>query len=342
MSNAQLKLDEHRLGPLDEGVQRAFLSAGPGVIRVENRARECFASDAPVLTEISDYLLSLGGKRIRPVLAVLSARLFGMNPVSDQLIDAATGIELIHMATLLHDDIIDEAPTRRHKTSAFKKYGLTPTLLSGDFLLVKAFGLCSKLDPYVVQKTERACVELTEGEVLEGTVDVRNPQSLDDYLDIIGKKTASLFALACAVGGFHAGADPEERDTLERFGRYAGIAFQMVDDILDVVAEEDLLGKPSGTDLRQRTPSLVNILWLELDEHGALDFFNREHITIEEARAAAKRLRSHPVINECRSIAKNYAAKANAELRSLKNAKLDSNIRDQLYAIVEYTLHRCL
>ncbi|MCB0360435.1 MAG: polyprenyl synthetase family protein, partial [Bdellovibrionales bacterium] len=226
--------------------------------------------------------------------------------------------------------------------SAFKRFGLTPSLLAGDFLLVRAFGLCAQLDSFVITQTEAACVELTEGEVLEGVIDLDSPPSLDDYITVVSKKTASLFRLACAVGAHLSQPDAEVTEALGNFGRLAGIAFQMVDDILDVTADEDLLGKPSGTDLRQKTPSLVNVLWLESGDSRAGEFFRRQSITLEQSQEARKLVLRSAVVDEARAYARSYASHAHAELQRLPSALIDEATRNQLHAIVEYTLDRCL
>ena len=333
---------QQRLGLLGNAIRETFLSASTPLKLIEARITDCLESEASQLTEISSYLLHLGGKRVRPLLTTLSAQLFGMQQPSEQLIDAAAGIEMIHMATLLHDDIIDRSPTRRSKPSAYQKYGVPETLLTGDFLLVKAFGLCAKLDAFVVRETERACIELTEGEIFEGKITPNRQIDFEDYLTIIGKKTAALFWLSSGVGAHLSGADTQNVQRMQQFGYHAGLAFQMVDDILDVVAEEDLLGKPSGTDLRQKTPSLVNYLWLSSGDDTARALFETAQPTEEQCEQALAILRDSPVIEEARQIAKKYAAKANANLSELPTDLVDAKVKNRLLALVEYTLERCL
>lgn len=329
-------------GPLKLAVMSAFASGSEVLALAENRILSRLASDAELLRTIPQYLLEQGGKRIRPLLAALSYRALSSSAPSDDLVDVAAGIELIHMATLLHDDIIDQSPTRRHQASAFRRFGLTPSLLAGDFLLVRAFGLCARLDPFIVAATERACVELTEGELLEGTLDGESVRSIEDYVDIVGKKTAALFALACESGAFLARSSAETVEHMRRFGYFAGVAFQMVDDILDVTADEDLLGKPAGTDLRQKTPSLVNILWLAAGDDEARSFFSMETISAELSKEMAAKLRDSVIVEQCRERAKEYAARAEAELSAIRKDVVNTDVCDQLSAIVEYTLERCL
>ena len=321
-------------------VSSLFADSSLGLAQVEQRIKQTLKSDATQLTEISEYLLGLGGKRIRPIFALSSASLFGMIEPSQQLVDASSGIELIHMATLLHDDIIDDSPIRRHQISPFKKYGLAPSLLTGDFLLARAFGLCSKLDRFIIEHTEQACVELTEGELLEGTLDPTTGKSFEDYLTVIEKKTASLFLLASAVGAHVAGAEQDSVNRLTKFGRLAGVAFQMVDDILDVVADEDLLGKPTGTDLRQKTPSLVNCLWLDSKDPVGLEFFENPLPTSEQALVAAKYLRNSTIVSKARKIATDYSNLAKQQLQDIDDKKLNPVVRDNLITLLDYTLLR--
>jgi len=328
-------------GGLKAKMLKLFSDSEPGLKAVENRMRLCFSSESKLLSEISTYLLELGGKRVRPILALSTARLFGMLKPSQALIDAAAGIEMIHMATLLHDDIIDESPIRRHKVSPFKRYGTAPTLLAGDFLLARAFGLCAHLDQFVIEGTERACIELTEGEILEGTLAPDEVPSLEKYITVVERKTASLFLLAASVGPHLAGASAADVERMKCFGRDAGIAFQMVDDILDVTAEEDLLGKATGTDLKQKTPSLVNVLWLLSGDKKAKEFFNAKDQSAEETKVVAHYLRTSAIIGEAKLLAAEYGARAKKVIMELECKTLDSGTREELIALVDYTLERC-
>lgn len=334
-------LKQDRLGLLKLSVKAAFMGGAPALRDVENRIRETLSSEANILTEISTYLLELGGKRMRPLLTILVSQLFKMEKPSKELIDAAAGIELIHMATLLHDDIIDQSPLRRSKPSAYSQFGLTPTLLSGDFLLVRAFGLCAMLDDFVIKETEKACIALTEGEVNEGLLTDGNIPTLDAYLDVVEKKTASLFALSSVVGAYISGASEEDITKLRVFGKYAGIAFQMIDDILDITADEDLLGKPAGTDLRQKTPTLVNLIWLEEEPEKAANFFSRES-SEDEIKETLAYLSRSSVINKARLKAKDYAGRATNALLSIPENSIDTKVRSQLFSLLDYTLERCL
>ena len=315
-----------------------FLGQATNLKLIENRVSQALGSDAKMLTEISDYLLKLGGKRIRPILALLSSSLFGHKEPSEQLVEAVAGIELIHMATLLHDDIIDKSMVRRHSESAFSKYGLTPTLLAGDFLLVKAFGMCARLDSFIIERTEKACIELTEGELLEGHLSLDRDVSLEEYRDIIEKKTASLFNLACAVGAHFAGANEKDIELISRFGNEAGVLFQMVDDVLDVTADKDLLGKPAGIDLRQKTPTLPNILWLRSGDANAINYFSKNSPSTEEAKQAMVDLKEGPTIKRSMEYIDNSKNICIECLEGL--SKKDDVFSNQLKSLLNYTISR--
>lgn len=313
---------------------------------IESLIREKLGSDAPRLHEIGHYLLNLGGKRIRPVLCLLVARALGLKRAPQPLIDVAAGIELIHMATLLHDDIIDNSSLRRHHPSAFARYGLGDSLLTGDFLLVRAFSLCARLDSAIIDATERACVELTEGEILETPL-TREVHTVDSSLTIARKKTAALFRLAAYSAAHIAAVDDVLERRLAQFGESLGIAFQILDDVLDVTSSEDLLGKRAGTDLRERKPSLVNVLWLDsgdsragrLKRPATSDSADEDRFIAE----ALSILANGPVVAQARTIARRYAGDALSvleEIRERRSPPPDEHALLALRSLVEYCILR--
>ena len=290
-----------------------------GMAEVETLMRSRLVAEAPLLVEISEYLRSLGGKRMRPALCLLIYKLLGSTrgELPEDLVDVAAGIELIHMATLLHDDIIDNSPLRRHKDSPLLKYGGASTLLTGDFLLVRAFALCSRLDSEIIAATEKACVELTEGEILETPL-WKEPHSRQSSLLIAEKKTAALFWLASFSAAHIACGDVVISQHFRDFGRNLGIAFQVLDDVLDVLSNEETLGKQPGTDIRERKPSIVNILWM-LSDSPLSERVCQKPIPAEEdsfVESALQELRSSKVIDEARAIAQHYASEAKVSLRA--------------------------
>jgi len=227
--------------------------------RVETRITEVIGSREPLLTEISDYLINAGGKRVRPAVSMLVFRACGGTDVTD-MVDLSVSLELIHTATLLHDDIIDSNDTRRGKAAAPLRYGIPGTLVTGDFLFSRAFQICGRFDERIVEWAADACVKLTEGEIMQGrfrrNVDVRE----EHYLEIIERKTASLFSVGARIAAHLAGMKSDSADRFAECGRRIGIAFQMIDDVLDIEGDAGKTGKRVGTDLADGNPSLP-IVW---------------------------------------------------------------------------------
>jgi octaprenyl-diphosphate synthase len=319
-----------------------YLKSIDGLQAVENLIREKLISEAPALSEISSYLLDLGGKRIRPALCLICAKALSADPSSESLIQIAAGIELIHMATLLHDDIIDKSKIRRHKSSPFLKYGANDTLLTGDFLLVRAFSLCSKLDQYIIEKTEQACVELTEGEILELPL-TEKIHDLDSSLLISRKKTAALFRLACECAAHLSSSNEEVIKDFSLFGESIGIAFQILDDILDVTASEDVLGKEPGSDIRERKPSVVNVLWLA--SGSLLSKRLLDAPTIDEEVFVSQSLleiQNSEIIAQAKTIAKKYAANSDSLLEKIMAISKNGNSEAfaALRGLVDYCIQR--
>src|ERR1051325_4310936 len=231
--------------PMLHGSKDPFACVSDALQRVEENLARAIRSREQDLTDISAHLILSGGKRVRPMVTLLAYFAFGGERTQD-IVDIATAIELIHTATLLHDDIIDGAATRRGKESAFKKFGLKSTLVAGDFFFIKAFEFAGKFDETVVQWTADACTLLTEGEILQGFFNRNRDVKIDDYFEIVKRKTASLFQTGAKIGVYQAGAGRALVEEMDRYGLNLGIAFQMIDDVLDVVGHKELLGKPTG------------------------------------------------------------------------------------------------
>jgi octaprenyl-diphosphate synthase len=298
------------------------------------------------MRDIPEYLLGLGGKRIRPVLTLLCSKALGASEISDDVIDVAAGIELIHMATLMHDDIIDESPVRRHQPSPYAKYGTAATLLSGDFLLTRAFGLCAKLDDEIISATEQACIELVEGEALESALHTEL-HTKSSSLTIAQRKTASLFRLAAFCAAHLAGATPRVTEQMSIFGESLGIAFQIIDDILDVISDEATLGKKQGLDLLERKPSLVNVLWLESGDPDAQRLRTAPNTLGNEAQwvdATLDKLRDGPVIQGAKAVATSYADAASQALTEALGGDLGqlNEAGEALFAVIDFALERVL
>ncbi len=302
---------------------------------VEQNLARAIRSREQALTNIAAHLIHGGGKRVRPAVALLAFMTFGGKKIRE-IVDMATAIELIHTATLLHDDIIDGAETRRGKKSAYRKYGLKSTLVAGDFLFIKAFEFAGKFDETVVEWTADSCALLTEGEMLQGHFNRNRSVTLDDYLEIVRRKTASLFQTGAKVGAYLAGANSIMVEEANRYGLNMGIAFQMVDDILDIVGHIQLLGKPTGMDLRDGNPSLPIILALQKKQSPVCAVFECSQPTEAQITDALRALKNDSIIEEAKSISKRYAEQA---LRSIK--KLPPSLyRNGLKTLVQLIIDR--
>jgi octaprenyl-diphosphate synthase len=235
--------------------------------RVEERLAAELTSREARLEEIARHLVRAGGKRVRPlvVLLVFDATSVPGRARRDDAVEAAVALELIHSATLLHDDIIDGGETRRGQPSALQRFGLADTLVAGDFLFCRAFALCARFEAEVVRWAAEACLSLTEGEVLQGRHRRDPVVTVADYDEIILRKTASLFAVGAKTAAHLAGAAPTVVDAMAACGQHVGLAFQMRDDLLDVQGHPAETGKPRGIDLRDGNPSLPIVLALERD-----------------------------------------------------------------------------
>ena len=223
--------------------------------RFEHVFKEMFQSNVEVIDQIADHLVRTKGKRLRPALVLLSASVYG-KPCFDSLRTAAI-IELIHTATLVHDDVVDEAAVRRGEPSLNSIWDNHISVLMGDFLLSKALSLIVSMDvPDMMLKISKCTERLSEGELLQATRGFDVDISQDEYYQIINYKTASLVASGCEVGAFMTSKSRDEASHFGLYGEALGMAFQITDDILDYVGDEGTIGKPTGNDAREGTVTL--------------------------------------------------------------------------------------
>jgi octaprenyl-diphosphate synthase len=311
-----------------------FASVAEELQLVEKNLTRSIRSSERTLTEISSYLIHGGGKRIRPMVTILAFKAFGGKSVED-IVDIATAIELIHTATLLHDDIIDTAEIRRGKESAYKKFGLKATLVTGDFLFIKAFEFAGKFDETVVQWTADACTRLTEGEILQGLFNRNTEVTVQDYVEIVKRKTASLFQTGAKVGAYLAGAGPSLVADMGEYGLNLGIAFQAIDDVLDVVGHKELLGKPTGMDLRDGNPSLPIILALNEGQTAVSEVFQCNQPTDEKIQGALKALGQGGAIERAKTFSKTYAELASRPIKKLPPSLYRNGLKTLAQLIVE-------
>jgi geranylgeranyl pyrophosphate synthase len=232
---------------------------------VEDHLAGTIETETPLVSEAGAYLLSAGGKRFRPMLVLLGGH-FG-DPTDPRLIPLAVAVELTHLASLYHDDVIDEADSRRGIPSVNARWSNTVAILAGDFLFARASAIAAELGTDVSRLLAETIGRVCEGQIREVQAAGRLEIDEADYMAVIERKTASLIATSCQVGGLLAGAPPAVVEGLGRFGLALGLAFQLSDDIMDLVADQSTLGKEPGVDLREGVFTLPVILALRESEH---------------------------------------------------------------------------
>jgi heptaprenyl diphosphate synthase len=284
--------------------------------RVEAALLRTVQTSDPILTEVASHLVPAGGKRLRPALALCVGELGG-NPASDDVVMGACAVELVHMGSLYHDDVMDEATTRRNVESVNSRWGNLVAILAGDFLLAKASEIAASLGTEVAGLLATTIGRLCEGQVRELSQTFDVARSEDAYLASIAGKTAALMATACRIGAITAGVDRSDVEAFTAYGQDLGMVFQIVDDILDVVATDAELGKPAGNDLLEGVYTLPVIRALQsevADELRALLSGPLDRPTVDKARDL---VRSNGAVSSARAVARHYAAEASGTLGAL-------------------------
>src|SRR5881227_1113613 len=239
----------------------------PELMLVEEEFERQARSNIQVIAYLGDYLRRSGGKRVRPALTILSNYAVGGDGSRQSSIRMATVMEFLHTATLVHDDIIDNAETRRNRPSVNSRFGNQTAVLMGDWLYMSAFetSLAERSIP-ILDILTAATRKMTEGELLQLTLIGSTEITEEEYLEILQRKTAYLFSACCEIGAIMGGADTIQQEALRQYGMNLGTAFQLVDDLLDFTATEESLGKPAGVDLLEGKLTLPLIYLLERDE----------------------------------------------------------------------------
>src|SRR5947207_6862425 len=244
--------------------RRIFDLISPELRLVEEEFERQARSNIQVITYIGDYLRRSGGKRVRPGLTILSNYAVGGDGANYSSIRMATVMEFLHTATLVHDDVIDKAETRRNRPSINSQFGNQTAVLMGDWLYMSAFetSLAERSLP-ILDTLTSVTRKMTEGELLQLTLLGRTDISEEQYFDVIARKTAHLFSACCEIGALLGAATPTRQQMLRDYGMNLGIAFQLIDDLLDFTGSEDVLGKPAGADLIEGKVSLPLIFLLQ-------------------------------------------------------------------------------
>jgi len=309
-------------GPFGLSVQDQALEADvqAGLSAVEEGLLAATKSDVTFIAEAARHLLQAGGKRFRPMLVMLAAQ-FG-DPHAPGIVPSAVVVELTHLATLYHDDVMDEAEVRRGVPSANARWDNSVAVLTGDFLFSKASQILADLGPEPVRIQAQAFERLVTGQILEtvGPREGRDP--VEHYLEVIQGKTSALVAVACRFGAMMSGADESVVDILTQYGERIGTAFQLADDVLDIASESRESGKTPGTDLKEGIPTLP-VLRLRAsapttDEDRRLrDLLDGDLADEDRLAEALRLLRAHPALEQARRDTVRYADEARASLAPL-------------------------
>src|SRR5215203_4983599 len=312
--------------------QKIFSLIKTELALVEAEFERQAGSNIQVINYLGDYLRASGGKRVRPALLLLSNYAVGGNTSNTSVIRLATVMEMLHTATLVHDDIIDNADTRRNRSSVNARFGNQSAVLMGDWLYMSAFETSLKERSLaILDILTRLTRKMTEGELIQLTMLGRSDISEDEYFDILRRKTAFLFSACCEIGAILGGASTEEQVALRDYGMNLGIAFQLADDVLDFIADEDVLGKAAGADLLEGKLTLPLILLVEKSPEFRKELekimLDGDYSTVSR-EVLLEKLETVQTIEETRRRAYTYAEKARKNLEILSKTEYRVALED--------------
>jgi octaprenyl-diphosphate synthase len=320
--------------------QRIFSLIKNELALVETEFERQASSNIQVINYLGDYLRASGGKRVRPALLLLSNYVVGGMGSANNVIRLATVMEMLHTATLVHDDIIDNAETRRNRTSVNARFGNQTAVLMGDWLYMSAFETSlQERSLEVLDILTTLTRKMTEGELIQLTTLGKVGITETEYFDILRRKTAFLFSACCEIGGILGNATKEQQIALREYGMNLGIAFQIADDWLDFTADEKDLGKASGADLLEGKVTLPLLLLLQKEPEVRTDLEqimqdgNYQNVSRE---SLLTKLETHGLLNETRNRAFSFADKAKKNLELLTESKY----REALDEIPTYMIER--
>ncbi len=300
---------------------------------VEEELIKAVRSSDPLLTETATHLIRAGGKRLRPAFCLLGGKFADFQ--LDKIVPLAVALELIHMATLVHDDVVDASLTRRGEPTVKAQWGNRISTHIGDYLLGKSLIFISLYDdPLIPRVLAETSVKMSEGEILQIATTYDLDQNIKDYFYRINRKTALLISASCQLGAVACGAPRQLHQTLRRFGHYIGMAFQITDDILDMTAEQTKLGKPVGGDLRQGIITLPTIYALRKNSvRGRLqEIISKTDKNDQEINEAIDLIIGCGGIDYADAISDKYIAKAKKELAGLP----DVPVKKTMHIIAEF------
>jgi octaprenyl-diphosphate synthase len=307
--------------------------------KLESTIQQLITTRIGFIKEIVNHIIRSGGKRVRPILIILTARLCGYK--DDKHIPYAAIIEFIHTATLLHDDVVDNAQTRRGSSTANIVWGNEPSVLVGDFLFSKSFELMAHNgNDQVLRIMSEATTALAEGEILELLKTCDGDTTEDEYYEIIKNKTASLFSAACEVGAILGKVDQKKRAALKDYGYNLGMAFQLTDDVLDYVSYDAVLGKRVGTDLKEGkvTLPLIHALKSTTEKEKACinAALNKAKVTAKDFSRVVKIIRKYGGVEYTVDATRKFLDNAKLNLQSFS----PSVYKESLITLADYILAR--
>lgn len=288
------------------------------------------SSRAPFISEAASHLLAAGGKRFRPLLVLLAAQA-GPTPDDPRVVAAACVVELTHLASLYHDDVMDEAELRRGSASANARWDNLVAILTGDFLFAKSSELTADLGPDAVRIQAQTFGRLVEGQIMETLRPGPQEDPLRHYLEVVAGKTGSLIATSATYGAMFGGCAPAVVDALTAYGEIVGSAFQLSDDILDVASESADSGKTPGTDLREGVPTLPVLMARAAagpDDHRLIELLDGDLVAPERLQEALGLLRAHPAMDAARSYVRDRAEEAKSHLEVLPPGPVRASLAD--------------
>jgi len=289
-----------------------------GMAQVESLLLSHIQGDYPLVEETSRHLVAAGGKRVRPLLTLLASHYGDKNKFG--IIESAVVCELTHVATLYHDDVMDEARLRRGVESANDRWGNTVAILTGDYLFAKVSALLADIGPEAVRLQASTFERLVIGQIMETQGPQNGEDALSHYLQVVADKTGSLIAASARFGAMVSGAPNDIKETLTVFGEKIGIAFQLADDVIDIASESHQSGKTPGTDLREGVPTLVTLNVMKSTRAEDRELIKLLKAPIKDEAVVAQvlsDLRTHPALQESRDQLQQIARDARKALGPL-------------------------
>ena len=286
------------------------------------------------MVETSRHLVEAGGKRLRPLLTLLAAQ-FG-DPTNYDIIKAAVCCELTHLATLYHDDVMDDAVLRRGVISANKKWNNAVAILTGDYLFSKVSDMLADIGPDAVKLQAKTFERLVIGQIKETQGKSDGLSQIDHYMKVVADKTGSLIATSARFGALLSGASPQVVECLTKFGEKVGIAFQVADDLLDVASDETASGKTPGTDLKEGIPTLVTLSVIAENDPADKELISRltKPISDEDLSQVIQELRTHKVMEKVKAYLGKIATEANDVLIDLPECTAKDALKNLTFALV--------